>query len=317
MATFRKVHVTFWNDSFVESLLPMQKFLFLYLLTNARTTQCGIYEITPRQIAYDTGIAQEEVINQLQFFQKSDKIRFSASTNEIALKNWNKYNSSASVTVKSCVDAELKKVKDRVLIQYVYSIDTSPNLVGQEKNKNKNKNKKEESPSSDGDVAGATPQDDPLENKKPDKKQLYELLITKPKDLEPYVDFWNLFAKEKGKPSIQKLTDSRKRQLRTRINDPDFNLPEILRKAKDSDFLMSEKWFGFDWIIKNGGNFLKILEGNYDNSPKKAMQPARTSSSELTAVERYQHQLLHEALNRPEYQNGKENTELAATGSEN
>ena len=43
---------------------------------------------------------------------------------EIALKNWVKYNDSNSPKVKACIDNELKKVKNRVLIQYIYSIDT-------------------------------------------------------------------------------------------------------------------------------------------------------------------------------------------------
>ena len=40
---------------------------------------------------------------------------------------------------------------------------------------------------------------------------------------------------------------------------------EILRKAQCSDFLISSKWFGFDWLLENDGNYLKVLEGNYDN----------------------------------------------------
>ena len=53
MAIFRKVHVTFWRDEFVEGLTPEQKFFYLYLLTNDRTTQCGIYEITIKQMQVD------------------------------------------------------------------------------------------------------------------------------------------------------------------------------------------------------------------------------------------------------------------------
>ena len=124
MAIFRKVHVTFWRDEFVESLTPEQKFFYLYLLTNDRTTQCGIYEITIKQMCYDTGYNDDTIKKLIEYFVGTGKVRYSVETKEIALKNWVKYNDSNSPKVKACIDNELKKVKNRVLIQYIYSMDT-------------------------------------------------------------------------------------------------------------------------------------------------------------------------------------------------
>lgn len=124
MAIFRKVHVTFWRDEFVEGLTPEQKFFYLYLLTNDRTTQCGIYEITTKQMCYDTGYNEDTIKKLISFFIDIGKIKYSVSTKEMALKNWGKYNDSNSPKVRSCIEKELLKVKDRVLIQYIYSIDT-------------------------------------------------------------------------------------------------------------------------------------------------------------------------------------------------
>jgi len=124
MAIFRKVHVTFWRDEFVEGLTPEQKFFYLYLLTNDRTTQCGIYEITIKQMCYDTGYNDDTIKKLIEYFIGTGKVRYSNDTKEIALKNWVKYNDSNSPKVKACIDNELKKVKNRVLIQYIYSIDT-------------------------------------------------------------------------------------------------------------------------------------------------------------------------------------------------
>lgn len=126
MAIFRKVNVTFWKDEFIESLTPEQKFFYLYLMTNDRTTQCGIYEITIKHISFDTGYNEEKVKKLIVFFSKAGKIKYSDKTKELALKNWVKYNYSESPKVKSCIDKELKSVKDRVLIQYLYCIDTHP-----------------------------------------------------------------------------------------------------------------------------------------------------------------------------------------------
>ena len=124
MAIFRKIHVSFWADPYVESLTPEQKYFYLYLLTNDRTTQCGIYEITKKKISTDTGYNTDTVNKLLDRFISHGKIKYSEQTSEIAILNWPKYNDSTSPKVKACISKELKHVKDRVLIQYLYSIDT-------------------------------------------------------------------------------------------------------------------------------------------------------------------------------------------------
>ena len=143
MATFRKVHVQFWGDPFIQDLTPEQKFFYLYLLTNGQTKQCGIYEITKRQICYDTGYNTDTVSKLLQYCIDTDKIKYNKDTNEIAIKNWLKYNGSDSPKVQSCINQELKGVKDTVLIEYIYGMD-SVEILNRNKNKNKNKNKIQE-----------------------------------------------------------------------------------------------------------------------------------------------------------------------------
>jgi dipeptidyl aminopeptidase/acylaminoacyl peptidase len=133
MAAFRKISVTFWSDSFIGDLTPEQKYFYLYLMTNDKTTQCGIYETSIRKICFDTGYNSETVLKLLDFFQEKNKIRFSKETNEIALLNWVKFNDSNSTKVLSCVEKELKNVKNRVLIQYLYSMDTESQEEEEEK----------------------------------------------------------------------------------------------------------------------------------------------------------------------------------------
>ena len=143
MATFRKVHTQFWGDPFIQDLTPEQKFFYLYLLTNGQTKQCGIYEITKKQICYDTGYNIDTVSKLLQYCINTDKIRYNTETNEIAIKNWLKYNGSDSPKVQSCVNQELKSIKDTVLIEYLYGMD-NVEILNRNKNKNKNKNKIQE-----------------------------------------------------------------------------------------------------------------------------------------------------------------------------
>jgi len=146
MATFRKVHTKFWSDSFIQSLSPEKKFFYLYLLTNEGTRQCGIYEITKQRMSFDTGYTIDTVSILLNYFIELGKIKFNDQTNEIGIKNWALYNDSKSPKVQSCVNQELKLIKDKKLIEYLYSIDRVSILseTNPEKNKNKNKNKIQE-----------------------------------------------------------------------------------------------------------------------------------------------------------------------------
>jgi hypothetical protein len=124
MAIFRKLHVSFWSDTFISELPNDKKLFYLYLLTNERTRQCGIYEISKKQICFDLGYSIDTVSILLQYFIDIKKIKYSENTNEIAIKNWAKYNYSSSPKVKKCIENELKIVKNKVLIEYVNGINT-------------------------------------------------------------------------------------------------------------------------------------------------------------------------------------------------
>ena len=146
MAIFRKVHTSFWSDTFISDLDKDKKLFYLYILTNERTTQCGIYEISKKQISFDLGYSIDTVCKLLQYFIKLGKIRYNEQTKELAVGNWLKYNGSTSPKVKSCIDKEFAKVKDRVLIEYIYSIDTHPQEEEeQEEEQEEEREKKSES----------------------------------------------------------------------------------------------------------------------------------------------------------------------------
>jgi hypothetical protein len=125
MAIFRKIHTSFWSDTFIQDLDIEQKLFYLYLLTNERTKQCGIYEISKKQISFDLGYSIDRVSKLLQYFIKSGRILYSEQTKELAIKNWNKFNGSNSPKVLSCIKSELLNVKDIVLIEYVNGIYTA------------------------------------------------------------------------------------------------------------------------------------------------------------------------------------------------
>jgi hypothetical protein len=143
MAIFRKIHVTFWSDSFSSELNNDRKLFYLYLLTNEKTKQCGIYEISKRQISFDLRCSIDTVSMHLKYFIKAGKIQYSDSTSELAIKNWDKFNKSTSPKVVKCLQSEFENVKNKSLIEYLYSTD-AVSQEEEEETKEKAKAKEDE-----------------------------------------------------------------------------------------------------------------------------------------------------------------------------
>lgn len=59
------INTKFWSDSFIDSLEPTEKLLFLYLLTNDKTNICGIYELPLRIMANETQIPKNKIADIL------------------------------------------------------------------------------------------------------------------------------------------------------------------------------------------------------------------------------------------------------------
>ncbi|MGG3489735.1 replication protein [Brevibacillus choshinensis] len=154
MATYRQVHTSFWQDGFVIDLTPEEKYFFLYLMTNSKTTQCGIYELPMRIIEIETGYNRDTIGKLMDRFIGYGKILYSESTKEMMVLNWLKYNKINSPKVKACIVKELENVKYKpfidefytLCIRYGYGIDTvhidSPEEEEQEKEEEEKKKKK-------------------------------------------------------------------------------------------------------------------------------------------------------------------------------
>jgi hypothetical protein len=74
---------SFWTDPWVLELTPEQKYFYLYLLTNSKVKQCGIYEISTKQMEYETGYTSDTITKLLHLFQDWKKIKYSMKTHEI------------------------------------------------------------------------------------------------------------------------------------------------------------------------------------------------------------------------------------------
>ena len=124
MGIKRIVDVQFWNDDKVlEYFSPEDKLFMLYLMTNPHTTQLGVYPINKKHMSFELGYTID-VINVLldRFENKYEMIKYSNETKEIAIKNYLKHSIiKGGKPVEDCLMKEIKQVKDKSLLGYVYS----------------------------------------------------------------------------------------------------------------------------------------------------------------------------------------------------
>lgn len=90
MATQRYISTTFWEDKWIRSLDPSERYLYMYLLTNPLTSIAGIYQITMDRIAFDTGYDERTLVPMLDRFADSGKAFF-YDDEWIILPSWPKH----------------------------------------------------------------------------------------------------------------------------------------------------------------------------------------------------------------------------------
>ena len=116
----RYISTGFWDDAWVQSLDPSEKFVYLYLLTNPLTNIAGIYEITTRRIVFDTGYNSDTIANILKKFEKAGKVF--VKDDLIVLVNWPKHQKvSENDNNRKGIDDILLSLDDEKLLFVIRS----------------------------------------------------------------------------------------------------------------------------------------------------------------------------------------------------
>lgn len=132
MAKQRYINTRFWSDNFIAELNPLDRYLFLYFLTNEHTNICGIYEVPLKTISFETGL---ELDMLKKMFKRLDGKIFYID-GWVYIKNFAKHqavNDSISKGIreskKNIPDTILEKIKK--IEQAVPTLYTaSPQAVG-------------------------------------------------------------------------------------------------------------------------------------------------------------------------------------------
>jgi len=111
-----------WSDAWIADLDPIEKLLFLYLLTNERTNIAGIYELPLKIMAVETGIEKDMIEKILRRFEKDNKVIF--MNNYIGIRNFIKHQDTASEKILKGINTILSTIPsdilDTLLIPYPY-----------------------------------------------------------------------------------------------------------------------------------------------------------------------------------------------------
>jgi len=125
----------FWTDPFIQSVPKDGKLLFFYLGTNNHCNQAGLYYITTKTIAFDTGIAEKEVGDLLASL--SPKVEWYEDLDLVWVRNFAKRQSNSSkflVAIAKCLDTIhepkiIQEFLDYNLKRYGLSIPYTPDIT--------------------------------------------------------------------------------------------------------------------------------------------------------------------------------------------
>ena len=115
MAKQRIVDTRFWDDSYIVSLKPIEKLVFLYLLTNPLTNIAGVYELSSQRAAFDIGLQIQKIEACFRRFEQDGKIM--STCDRVGIKNFLKYQSSRSPKIYQGILTELRKAPQALLEQ--------------------------------------------------------------------------------------------------------------------------------------------------------------------------------------------------------
>lgn len=112
MAKQRFINTRFWSDGYIDRLDPSEKLMFLYLLTNERTTISGAYELPSKIMAVETGFDKSMVDKILSRFVSDGKILHEDGW--IVVINAHKHQNLANPKIRSGVNRELSILPLRI-----------------------------------------------------------------------------------------------------------------------------------------------------------------------------------------------------------
>jgi hypothetical protein len=111
MSKTRMINTRFWSDSWIRKLNSLDRYLFLYFLTNEHTNICGVYELPIGTIAYETGMDERD-LEKTMIPRLAPKMYYIDEW--VYLRNFEKHQ-TFNESVKIGMERAKKEIPDRIM----------------------------------------------------------------------------------------------------------------------------------------------------------------------------------------------------------
>lgn len=125
MAKYRQIHTHIWKDNWFIELEPDAKLFFIYLFSNERASISGIYELSKRVMAFESGLSIDRINTLFSEFARVGKAYFDGGV--VWVPNLRKYHETRSPKVQTAILSDVEAIKDcelKGIYCEKYGIDT-------------------------------------------------------------------------------------------------------------------------------------------------------------------------------------------------
>lgn len=120
--TMRSVDTRFWIDGWVRKLNALDRYVFLYFLTNPHSSWCGVYEVDLGMISFETGVEVTELTTVI-LPRLAPKVLYVEGW--VYIPNFERYHANHSEKTQKGIENAWKAVpeKIRLKIRNTYPLD--------------------------------------------------------------------------------------------------------------------------------------------------------------------------------------------------
>lgn len=114
--SFAPIYRCIWGDIKFEGLAPLDKYVFLYLLSHPSMTPAGTIELSQKQALLHTALEQDKFEAAITSLKANNMIMVSDITSEVVIVNYAKHNWRSGLHNQAKAVANcLSRVKDEEL----------------------------------------------------------------------------------------------------------------------------------------------------------------------------------------------------------
>jgi len=115
MADYSYIQARFWNDPDNEKLTPATKLVFIYLFSCPQRTQSGIFSISKKRIAFDTGLQINIVEKALDKLIEKRRVKYDGEI--LWIVNFVKHQVSSSPKVIKRMSTDIKQFEQHPFVK--------------------------------------------------------------------------------------------------------------------------------------------------------------------------------------------------------